>query len=423
MPDLFDKEKRSERKAERQQKKDKRIAAKDLKLEQQISSEAGKYGIDLNQVPTGPMTEEAKKRITESIKQGAAKDLTSDIEAYSKAYQIPKYLDQPTLDKEKLKQDLRRQKRAKISDVLVALGRGFQGKEIDPSKFATSKIKQEREKQYQQFKDISMANKARAEQWESKYRDDLVNYLKDKIKDKKTSDLEKLKTQQILAQIEKTKVETAWKKNQPYYNPSTTKAKPTYTKKIDEGWQMTNKQNPYSDLYYKLTGNSPLLINELAKIAGHATDDSGALKRNLSSDEIERFSNSILSKAFDFKTDEQGNQIAVPKPGQENYISNLSNSINSINNLKSEKQKIQDELDAELYNISGWGAESKKEKLRAEYEPLLNEADSNIKKYESELNSLLGGNSTSTSNNSSSNTNNTDTSQQSTFLDIVNKYK
>ena len=203
------------------------------------------------------------------------------------------------------------------------------------------------------------------------------------------------------AEINKLNVEANWKKKQPYRKQTTRagKVKPIYTHQTDDGnWQVTNQKNPYSDLYYKLTGNSATIINEIAKLAGNAVDDTGALKRNLSVAETERLSNTLLSKAFDIQVDDKGNQVAVPKPGMENFMPEISSSMASNNQLKADRKRLQEEFDYAITNVtnpSGWDdKDSETERINKEYEVLISEADSKIKVSEAKLQAMLSGDNT-----------------------------
>lgn len=184
-------------------------AKQDVKFYDKIESEAGKYGLDLKNLPTGPMTQEAKEKINLGVKQTVSDEQAKDIKGFSEAYGTPKYTDRPTLDKEKLQQDYKKQRRQRIFDAIGALGQGMQGKTVDTSKFASKQTEKARDEQYKNYRDVVSSNKARAEQWEGKYRDDLLNFLDGKLKDKNTSALEKTKLEALKADIANRKAGTA----------------------------------------------------------------------------------------------------------------------------------------------------------------------------------------------------------------------
>jgi len=413
------KEERQKKKAERQQKKD-------VKLEKQVTTEAADFGVDLDSpVAPGPMGAGKKAEIDKRVQDYAEDYQVEGLKKFQQLHDAPGSTAPGQLDKERLKRSLRREKRAKFGDVLTSLGRGFQGKSVDPSKFMSSKIRKERQDLYEQYKGASQASRKSDAVWKAKYLDEQLKYLNSKLRDPAMSELEKQQIEKLKAQTEKAKVETEWKRKQPYYKPtaSTAKAKPIYTHQTPEGnWNITNQKNPYSDLYYKLSGNSPVVVNELAKLAGHATDDTGSLKRNLSASEVERFSNSLLSKAFDMKVDEQGNQVAIPKPGKENFMEDLSSYIDSSNQLKAEVQRLNEEREAEIYkvdNFMGIGETADKDAINNKYDELVAKAESKLSESESGLKSLLSGKSTGRKTKKQ-----TEAPEVKTgFMDIVNEFK
>ena len=392
---------KKDRQEKRAERKDIRDTKKDIKLEEKISSETGKHGIDLDNLPAGPMTEASKQQITQAVTEGATKDVVDSATGFSKAYATPKYLDRPELKEEQLKKEARREKKARIWDAIGAVGRGLQGKEIDTSKFKSAQIRQGREDQYTEFRDISKANKATAQKWEGNYRNDLIDFLDQKLQDKGTSEMEKIKYQQALAQLEKTKAETKYVKNKPYSTAST-KTKPTYTHQSEEGnWQMTNQKNPYTDLYYKMSGNSPALINAFAKISDFPLNKEGGLARSLSDSDVERLSNDLLSKAFDIQVDDNGNQVAIPKPGKENLLQNLSSSISASEQAQEKISQLETEMKNEIYNAEGstfLGMGTSKESvintIKEKYKPLISQAQAELDTSESKVKSMFSGDNT-----------------------------
>jgi len=401
-----------------EEKKLTRKEKKDAKLGQQISSEAKEYGVDIDKpiVPVGPLGAKKKAEIDKRILDYAQEDLREGLKKFQSLKKGPEETS-PILEKDRLKRSLRREKRARFGDILTAFGRSFQGKEI--GQLQAPKIRKERTALYNQYKDAVAQSRKKLSEWESKYTDEQLDYLDSKLKDSKTSELEKQKIKKIKAQIEKTKVEADWLRKKPYSKASA-KVKPIYTHKTKEGnWQLTNQKQPYSDLYYKLTGNSPTLINELAKISGHATDKTGSLKRNLSTDEIERFSNTLLSKAFEIQVDDQGNQIAIPKKGKEQFLQNISSSIEETNSLKKQLEEIESQRESEIYNVSGWGKSGKIEDINEKYDQIVSTIKNNLKVSEDTLRSMLEGNDIES--NSSKETKATD--NDTDFMNIVNEYK
>lgn len=399
-------------------KRQKRKEAKDVKRGEAITSEAAKHGVNVDApVGIGPLGAERKAAIDKRISESVGEEFREGLSQFQHRFKAPDVKGPAALDKEQLKKSYKKQRRAKLGDIFVGALKGISGEKIDPSQFKFTRIKTEREAQYDQYKNASQSAKKRLDEWETKYTDDQLDYLNSKLEDKGISELEKQKINQIKAQIEKTKGETKWKKRQPYAR-SSAKAKPLYTHQTPEGnWKITNQKNPYSDLYYKLTGNSPAIVNEIGKLSGLPIDPkTGELKSGLKDSEVERLSNTLLSNVFDIQVDEQGNQLAVPKAGRENFLQDLSSYIASTKELKSERDRLRSEMETELYNVSGWGKDAKKEAIEEKYFSLIEDAENQLKESESKLKLMLGGESTESTTQSTQ----TPTSDQSELDKIYN---
>jgi hypothetical protein len=400
-------QKKAERLAERQERKMAREEKRDIRAEETVGKEAGRYGIDLGEAVKAPIGEEAKKRITEGIKGIASKEVATDVEGFAKAYTPPALETAPELSEEALKESARRGRRARWADALYAFGAGLRGGTADPRAMVSKRLERERDVQFQQYRDISERNKRAQALWEDKYRTDLIGFLEKRMAEEKLDKAEATKTQQAIDKLKfekkkfrkefglkeeqlelKGKELEARKKGQYYAPKAAVKGKPVYTEQLETGdWQITNAKNPYSDLYFKLTGNSPVIVNELAKIAGHTVEPDGSLKRNLTEAEVERFSNTLLSRMFTVKTDEQGNRIATPIPGMENYMNDLSAKIQESNDLKAQVQKLEDE---KLTETSGLKRSRLAEKEK-EYDDQIDVIREQLEDSQTEMQNLLQG--------------------------------
>jgi len=382
---IFDKEKRNERKSERKEKKD-------IKLGEEISSEAKSFGVDVDKpASTIPLGAGKKAEIDKRISDATRDDFKEGLKKFQQLQAGPNIATPEQLNKEKLKKDLRSQKRAKFGDILTGLGRGLQGKSIDPAMYQTSIKRKEREDQYNQFKDASKASQEKLKEWEAGYAQQQIDYLKT-LSDNETSNLKKRKIEEEIKNLE---TKTQWQKNKPYYKPSSASAKEKtlYTSQDDQGnWNMTNQKNPYSDLYYKLTGNSQNIVNELAKQWGMPVDPkTNELKSSVNTYDIERFSNTLLSKAFDIKVDDNGNQIAIPKPGKENFLQELNSIISEKTRLQLVKDQLETQRESELYDVSGFNKDSKKERVNAKYDSLINKAETELQDADSKFKNMMDG--------------------------------
>lgn len=361
-----------------------------------INSEAGQYGIDLSNVSKTPLTTTAKEQITNSIKQLAGKEFASDIDNFSKAYTNPQFDDVPELNEKRLKELARKERRTRWADALYAFGQGLQGRVANPETYASTRLQRERDQQYQNYKNTVDRNRKIKQAYEDSYRNDLMDWIQQKIDDTTLSAAErekyKVMADQIAATNRKTALgesELAARKDNTYYDSKpNNKTNPVYTEQLDNGgWKLTNQDNPYSDLYYKLAGNSPVLVNELAKIAGYAVDDDGALKRNLSTDETERFANTLLSRMYDFSTDENGTRMATPKPGMENYLDDLSGQMQAVRDMENELMQIESQYNTEYSSAK----KRNRDDVDAKYDQIREEKRTEIQQAQKDLKNLLEG--------------------------------
>jgi cellobiose-specific phosphotransferase system component IIA len=321
--------------------KEDRIAKRDAKLNEQLKSEASKYGIDLNTQYTTPDISKSKADITLPV-MSANPTQAVDINNFAAGYVNPNLTGQTSIDQEALKRQLKKQKIAKIGDVLTALGTGLQGKQVDPSKFASSQMQADREKQYLNYRNIAEANKNAAAIWSDKYRSDLLDFVNKKLSSDKTSEADKAQLELIKAKVEgekantsKTKTEEQWLKNKPYYNPN--------------------------------TGNSQ--------------------------SKTPRPSYQIQTKT----KDGQSQTLNIPLPEDPAMAMKLNNDILNLNQLKANRKEIQDQMDAAVMDAEGSGikdwvgfgsGETQKEattRIQQQYQSELDKLDTDITTAENQL--------------------------------------
>jgi hypothetical protein len=198
-----DKKTFKEKRQERQQKKVEQFT-------KEREAEDKRAGIDTNKtIDIGPSGPERKKRIDEIVKEGIQDDMKVGLEKIQ-ALRTPPKINVPekpdalnyTIE------DVKKQRRAKIADILNAFAQGAIGAEVTPRIFR-DRLKGERLAQYEQYKGASQAAKQRLREWEDAYIDEQLNYLNSKLEDPKTSELEKAQLLKLKAQIESEKARTA----------------------------------------------------------------------------------------------------------------------------------------------------------------------------------------------------------------------
>ena len=316
-------DKRLERQEDRNVKKTVKKQMKGFKEGQGVRTEAKEQGVDLDALPPYPLTSEAKQRITEGITTGARDALKEKVAGFAKAYADPSLTRRPALDEDALKRSRRSEKREKIFDVLRGIGAAFQGKDVQSSLLAP-KLAKERQGQYQQYKDVVEANKAKQEQWEHMYRKDLINFLEaERSKLTGDSELDNLKKKEIEAKINKLKSEA-------------------------EASRALAKQR----LRRKPTGKD-----------------------------------SELSPTFTYKN-EAGEVIKIPMKGKENLLLEYKAKQRDSNRAKEERDGLVQEMEekiSQIDNFWGIGEKGDEEDIRREYEPLIRESENKMKLLQDDL--------------------------------------
>jgi hypothetical protein len=137
-----------------------------------------------------------------------------------------------------------------------------------------------------------------------------------------------------------------------------------------------------------------------------------------------------LYPSYEYKTDE-GQTIKIPMKGDEADAYKLNNAILRANKLKEERDRIQKEMDTEIYQAESTGmlgfGKSKSEaqqEIRDRYQPLLNKAISDVKNAETEITSVFEGKEMgATENQQDTAIEDTEGAEETDFMSIVNQYK
>ncbi len=373
-------------------KPDKGAIKRDVLAGEVVGREAGRYGVDLQDISKAPLGDDAKRRITEGIKQGASKEIAEDIEGFSKAYSGPS-LETPTaLDEEALKESAKRQRKARWVDALYGFGEGLRGRTADPRNLMSTKLERERSQEFQTFRDISERNKKARALWEDQYRGDLIGFLEKRMEEERLSAAEGAKTQQAIDKLkfEKRKFRKGFglEKEQLQLRREELKARTEGKYYAPRATSRISKDKfPLTKKYYELSGNSPTVINELAKMAGYPVGDDGNLKSPLKEAEAERLSNTLIKRMFKKGEDDQGNEILVPIPGMESYIDNISNSIEEATVLRN---KINALTRKQMEELSG-ASRREKVKINANYTKLIGDIEAQLEDNQRATKNLLKG--------------------------------
>lgn len=177
------------------------------KLTDKRKEEAKSAGVDLNKpLDIGPLGSERKARIDAAMQEGVKDDVKSGLQRIQSLKQPPEVETpiRPSSDVDI--KDVRKERRAKVADILSSLGQGLRGETVDTTRYRDA-LKDDRLSQYQQYKDTSQKAKQRLDEWELGYINDQLNYLNDRYKDPRTSELEKRELEKALIQLETAKTQ------------------------------------------------------------------------------------------------------------------------------------------------------------------------------------------------------------------------
>jgi hypothetical protein len=393
--------KKDERKINRDERRAKREERRDTAAGDIVSREAGRYGVDLSDLQKAPIGDAGKAKITEGVAQAtnAEKwDATNKIAGFKKAYSGPSLEDRPELDEKALKESARKQRRSAWVDALTAFGQGVRTGRVDPESLRSTKFKREREAEFQSYRDITERNKKTKELWEHQYRTDLLDFVNKQIADEKVAASDRIKYQQMADELKaknaKFEKEFGLKEREQKRKDAELKAKKEagYFKKypprawVGDGYSTRDSKTPYTDLYYELSGSSPSVINELAKITGgYAVDEDGNLKHTLRPAEAERLSNTLLKRMF---TENKKTGELTPIPGMENYIDDLARSIEDSKAKEAEISSLQSEQYEKAKDANPW----KKKYINEQYASKINQAQSELEQMQANTRNLMEGN-------------------------------
>lgn len=372
------KERRIERREDRRERKDEALG-------QQVRSEASLFGIDLDSIGK-PTTSSTKENILQSVKDTSPEELSSQLDRFASTYAPAKIGTPPSLDENYLKQLAKKEKRAKLWDTIGTIGRGLQGKATQRGDLAARGYEDQRANLYKQYRDVTEANKLRSQEWERGFREDLYDFVDSKIKDRTTSETDRAKLELLRSQIEKNKADAGKTRKE-----SGLTSLDYSTQNPDGSWTIGAGKNPLTELYYKIPGASPALINQMAKMAGFALDDTGALKSKLSPSETENVANKLISKAYDIAVDQNGNRIARMKPGAGNFFQELSTNTAQIAQLD---MQISNTYNKEQEEIEQAGAFTREQPIRDKWANRRIELESKLARHQSNVRKLMSGEST-----------------------------
>lgn len=232
------------------------LSKKDQKAKELLVNDARKHNVSLDigdakgfnygKTINPSTTNEKKDNTAESIKNLQSTDLNVKAKGYSDLQAKAPQQELPKLDSKQLMDDAKKQRRSKLGDKLQAFGTALQGGTYDWDNSNTAKYQRKRDAQFQEYKDIAANNKKVKNAWDSKNREDLINFLETEMKTRDLNEKEQAKLEEakfikdrdfaLKSETEQAKIKGG------YYNRSKSTAKST-TPKINLPFESENVIN------------------------------------------------------------------------------------------------------------------------------------------------------------------------------------
>ena len=149
-------------------------SARDTNL---VVDSANRSGVNLNEDYSYPVTKDKKKSIAKDLSAFVKGENMDAFLTYAGTHPDPNYVTPPTLNIEEEKRKARRERAAKWADALYAFGEGMQGRTANKENMASTIMQRKRDELFQNYKNISEANKQSAKNWEYNYRKDLMDWI------------------------------------------------------------------------------------------------------------------------------------------------------------------------------------------------------------------------------------------------------
>lgn len=162
-----------------------------------IATEAGRLGVDMDNADKMPLMDSNKDKITEAVARAYAKDIANGVTNIADSITAPQNEARAKLDQKTLMESARKQRRATLADALYAFGEGLQGRTANPEVFLGTRLQRQRDKQFQDFKDITERNQKTKYLWENQTRKELVDWADEQANNQAHSAEVRAKFQQV----------------------------------------------------------------------------------------------------------------------------------------------------------------------------------------------------------------------------------
>jgi len=337
-----------------------REAKREKRVDDVLSSESSKYGIDLTDLDKNPpLSEDDKVNYAEAVKKMTEKNNISArvqglIDLYPKAPQERL----PELDRKQLEESVRKQRKAKISDAFTAIGMGLQGKDIFPEMLKSNRIKNERDAQFKEYSDIAKKNQQTKQAWNIQNANRTIDFLEGEIKDKNTSE-ENRRIYQRELEAQKQKRE----------------AQHTYTMAEIKAREKAGA-----------SGRTPRSTSDVVLPYSMEPVLDAMADGKMTNAKFKRSQKQLIANLYDVTT-ENGKEVATPKQGMENAIQELQDKANQLNNLKQQYKNLQIQYEAALGKPTLTAPETLKS-----FEDKMDVLEKKLTRAQSEFQNIISGN-------------------------------
>jgi hypothetical protein len=165
---------------------------------------AKEKGVDLNNIGEMPLMDSDKGKITDAVKRAYGRELATGIQGISDSITAPKNEERKNIDVKALMNLEKQKRRLGWADIMYAAAEGFQGKSVDPDKFASTKLQRKQDEQFQAYKDVTVRNQKAKFIFENQTKKELINWAEDQAKNEKLDAKERARFQQLADHYNKT---------------------------------------------------------------------------------------------------------------------------------------------------------------------------------------------------------------------------
>lgn len=256
----------------------------------------------------------------------------------------------PNLDSKQLMDDAKKQRKARWADALTGFGQVMQGKTVNTDNWESEKLQRKRDEQFKEYKDIVQNNQKVKEVWDSKNRDELIDFLE---KQKRNRDL--------TAREEEKLTEARFNRDRDYSLKQADLAA-----KIKSGYYNKRTSSGKADeVKFNLPFESENIINEMNNLTGGASE--AKTKRN---------QQRLTEMLYDTETGQ-------PKPNaKENY--------DTLVDLSDKSAKLRIQIDKKEKAVKT--AISNDDAVNApKYQAELDELNAQLEEYQNNIKSILNG--------------------------------